>query len=40
MSYVALSFARKQEDVQELKEFLYKNGGAHLKVIAKIENQE
>lgn len=40
MSYVALSFARKWEDVQELKEFLYKNGGAHLKVIAKIENQE
>ena len=40
MSYVALSFARKQEDVQELKEFLYKNGWAHLKVIAKIENQE
>ncbi|MBQ5945010.1 hypothetical protein IJL65_01005 [bacterium] len=26
MSYVALSFTRKQEDVQELKEFLYKNG--------------
>lgn len=40
MSYVALSFARKEEDVQELKEFLYKNGWAHLKVIAKIENQE
>jgi pyruvate kinase len=40
MSYVALSFARKWEDLQELKEFLYKNGWAHLKVIAKIENQE
>lgn len=40
MSYVALSFARKEEDVQELKEFLYRNGWAHLKVIAKIENQE
>ncbi len=40
MSYVALSFARKWEDVQDLKEFLYKNGWAHLKVIAKIENQE
>lgn len=40
MSYVALSFARKAEDIQELKEFLYKNGWAHLKVIAKIENQE
>lgn len=40
MSYVALSFARKWEDIQELKEFLYKNWWAHLKVIAKIENQE
>lgn len=40
MTYVALSFARKWEDIQELKEFLYKNGWAHLKVIAKIENQE
>lgn len=40
MSYVALSFARKEEDIQELKEFMYKNGWAHLKVIAKIENQE
>jgi len=40
MAYVALSFARKWEDIQELKEFLYKNGWAHLKVIAKIENQE
>ena len=40
MSYVAQSFTRKWEDVQELKEFLYKNGWSHLKVIAKIENQE
>ena len=40
MSYVAQSFTRKWEDVQELKEFLYKNWWSHLKVIAKIENQE
>jgi pyruvate kinase len=25
MSYVALSFARKESDLQELREFLYKN---------------
>jgi len=40
MSYVAQSFTRKWEDVQELKEFLYKNWWPHLKVISKIENQE
>ena len=40
MSYVAQSFTRKWENVQELKEFLYKNWWSHLKVIAKIENQE
>lgn len=40
MSYIAQSFTRKWEDVQELKEFLYKNWWSHLKVIAKIENQE
>lgn len=40
MAYVALSFTRKWEDIQELKEFLYKNWWAHMKVIAKIENQE
>lgn len=40
MSYVALSFARKESDLQELREFLYKNWWAHMKIIAKIENQE
>lgn len=40
MSYIAQSFTRKWEDVQELKEFLYKNWWPHLKVISKIENQE
>lgn len=40
ISYVALSFTRKAADVEELREFLYKNNGAHIKIIAKIENQE
>lgn len=40
VSYVALSFTRKAEDIEELREFLYKNNGAHIKIIAKIENQE
>ena len=40
MTYVALSFARKESDLQELREFLYKNWWAHMKIIAKIENQE
>jgi pyruvate kinase len=40
ISYVALSFARRAEDVQELREFLYRNNGSHLKIIAKIENQQ
>ena len=40
ISYVALSFTRKAEDILELKEFLYKNSAAHVKIIAKIENQE
>jgi pyruvate kinase len=40
ISYVALSFTRKAEDILELREFLYKNNGAHIKIIAKIENQE
>jgi pyruvate kinase len=40
ISYVALSFTRKAEDILALREFLYKNNGAHIKIIAKIENQE
>ncbi len=38
--YVALSFVRKQEDVQSLKEFLNYNKIFNIKVIAKIENQD
>ena len=37
---IAASFARSAEDLLLLREFLDKNGGGHLKVIAKIENAE
>ena len=40
ISYVALSFARRADDIQELREFLYRNNWAHIKIIAKIENQQ
>jgi pyruvate kinase len=40
VSYVALSFTRKASDIEEMREFLYKNNGAHIKIVAKIENQE
>jgi len=40
ISYVSLSFVRNAEDILELREFLYKNNAAHVKIIAKIENQE
>ncbi|EKD25146.1 MAG: hypothetical protein ACD_80C00113G0014 [uncultured bacterium (gcode 4)] len=38
--YVALSFTRKSDDVRELRNFLNTNGGEHIKIISKIENQE
>ena len=40
IAYVSLSFVRNAEDILELREFLYKNSAAHVKIIAKIENQE
>ena len=40
ISYVSLSFARSAKDLAELREFLYKNQSAHVKIIAKIESQE
>lgn len=40
ISYIALSFTRTASDVQELREFLYKNNWAHIKIISKIENQQ
>lgn len=38
--YIALSFTRTADDVQKTREFLETNGGAKMKIIAKIENQE
>ena len=37
---VAASFVRSAEDLLILREFLNKNGGGHMKIIAKIENAE
>ncbi len=39
-AYIALSFTRKAEDIQELRAFLLANGGEDIQIIAKIENQE
>ncbi len=37
---VAASFVRKREDVQMMRDFLDENGGAHVRIMAKIENAE
>ena len=37
---VALSFTRSKEDILSAKQFLEENGGADIRVIAKLENQE
>lgn len=37
---VAASFVRKREDVQQMRDFLDENGGAHIRIMAKIENAE
>ena len=39
IDFVALSFVSKAQDVIDAKEFLAKNGGSHINVIAKIENR-
>ena len=40
VDYVAASFIRKAEDVQEIKAFLREHGGERIDVISKIENAE
>ncbi|MFC0180600.1 pyruvate kinase PykF [Thorsellia kenyensis] len=40
VDYIAASFIRKKADVLEMREHLDKNGGQHIKIISKIENQE
>ncbi|PMH39840.1 pyruvate kinase [Vibrio sp. 10N.286.49.B3] len=40
VDFVAASFIRKEEDVQEIRELLNANGGESIHIISKIENQE
>ena len=40
IDYVAVSFARSGNDIVEVRNFLDKNGGANVRIIAKIENEE
>lgn len=40
VDFVAASFTRNRQDVQDIRDFLDKNGGQDIKIIAKIENQE
>lgn len=40
IAYVAASFIRTGENVKEIRAFLDENGGSHVKIISKIENQE
>ena len=38
--YIAASFVRGAEDVQALRQLLDENGGAHVRIISKIENAD
>ena len=40
VDYVAASFVRTAEDVQQIRKLLQENGGEQIKIIAKIENRE
>ncbi|MBT2582505.1 pyruvate kinase [Planococcus sp. ISL-109] len=40
VDFVAASFVRRRSDVMEIRSLLEKNGGAHIQIIPKIENQE
>ena len=40
VDFIAASFARSGDDIMEIKQFLEKNGGKDIKIIAKIENAE
>lgn len=40
VEYIAASFVRTGDDVRNLKKLLANNGGSHIKIISKIENQE
>ncbi|CAM3085936.1 pyruvate kinase PykF [Streptobacillus felis] len=40
VDFIAASFIRKASDVAEVRKVLDENGGEHIKIISKIENQE
>src|SRR5690606_18386894 len=40
VDFVAASFVRRRSDVMEIRSLLEKNGGSHIQIIPKIENQE
>lgn len=40
MDFIAMSFVRTRENVEELRSLLAENDAAHVKIIAKIENRE
>ena len=40
VDFIAASFTRNRQDVQDIRDFLNANGGESIKIIAKIENQE
>ena len=40
VDFIAASFIRSADDVAKIKQVLDKNGGSHIKIIAKIENRE
>ena len=40
VDFIAPSFIRRQSDVLEIRKLLEENGGAHIQIIPKIENQE
>ncbi|MDO4166469.1 MAG: pyruvate kinase [Eubacteriales bacterium] len=40
VDYIAASFVRTAEDVQQIRDLLGKNGGEMIKIVAKIENRE
>ena len=39
-SYVALSFVRSGEDIKDLRRYLNEHDGQHVRIVAKIENEE
>ena len=40
VDFIAASFVRTVEDVEDLRSFLRENGGEHIRIISKIENPE